>query len=212
MNKPTITYHYDALCGWCFGFSNTVKSLREKYGASVDFQVVSGGLFSGERVGYLNDVAPYVKDGAYLQVEQRTGMKFGAAFIEKGIGNNTMMMDSLPPAIAMCIVREERPEKQMDYAELLLKAFYVDGLSADDLEQYGVYAAQIGVEVPDFVAKMADAKYVAMAKAEFATCAAKGVQGYPAMVLKTETEEGLISNGYADFSSIDDILKQVLGL
>jgi putative protein-disulfide isomerase len=123
-----------------------------------------------------------------------------------------MMMDSLPPAIAMCIVREERPDKQMDYAELLLKAFYVDGLSADDLEQYGAYAAQIGVEIPSFVAKMTDAKYVAMAKSEFAACAAKGVQGYPAMVLKTETEEGLISNGYADFSSIDDILEQALGL
>ena len=210
MPKPTITYHYDALCGWCYGFTNTLRSLRDKYGETIDFKVVSGGLFVGARVGYLNNVAPYVKDGAYLQVEQRTGMTFGEGFKQRGIADNAMMMDSLPPAIALCIVREERPEKAVDYAALLLKAFYADGLSADDLAQYGQYAAKIGVNIPDFEAKMTATKYIAMAKAEFAACAASGVRGYPALVLKTNTREDFLSNGYSDFATIDNILQQVL--
>ena len=75
-----LIYYFDALCGWCYGFSPVVSKLQETYKNKIDFEVISGGLFLGNRVGTVNDVAPYIKAGAYKSVESRTGVKFGKSF------------------------------------------------------------------------------------------------------------------------------------
>ncbi|MFW5658939.1 MAG: hypothetical protein ACOCZ8_03040, partial [Bacteroidota bacterium] len=43
--KPTmkVIYVYDALCGWCYGFSPNIQQLHDEFGDRVDFEVVSGG-------------------------------------------------------------------------------------------------------------------------------------------------------------------------
>ena len=74
--KFSIIYVYDALCGWCYGFSPVIKQVFEKYQAQFDFEVISGGMILGERQGPIGEVAAYIK-GAYKTVEDTTGVKFG---------------------------------------------------------------------------------------------------------------------------------------
>jgi len=122
MSTNKITYYFDALCGWCFGFTDVMEQIFQKYGNDIEFEVVSGGLFMGERVGKINDVAPYIKAGAFRSVEQTTGVKFGKDFLENALENNSMEMNSIYPAIALAIVKEVAPKKKMEYASTLLKA------------------------------------------------------------------------------------------
>jgi protein-disulfide isomerase-like protein with CxxC motif len=59
------------LCGWCYGFTVVKESIYSKYRGKVDFNVVRCGQSLGERAGFINDVALYIKEGAYLQVEKQ---------------------------------------------------------------------------------------------------------------------------------------------
>ena len=68
-----LIYYFDALCGWCYGFSPVMSKVQEKYSGKLDIEVVSGGLFLGKRAGGVNEVAPHIKAGAYKSVERRTG-------------------------------------------------------------------------------------------------------------------------------------------
>lgn len=57
-----LIYVYDALCGWCYGFSPIIKQFYKKHKNHFDsIQVVSGGMIRGERIGAIGEVAPYIK-------------------------------------------------------------------------------------------------------------------------------------------------------
>lgn len=92
------------MCGWCYGFTVVMEAIYSKYRDTIDFNVVCGGLALRERAGFINDVAPYCKEGAYLQVEKTTGVRFGELFVNNVLKNNSMFMDSTYLAIALCIV------------------------------------------------------------------------------------------------------------
>jgi len=91
-----IVYYTDVQCGWCYGFSPVIKKIYQNYQGLIDFEVISGGLFIGDRTGLINDVAPHIKAGAYKQVEAMTGVKFGPQFINHSLLTGTMTLDSLP--------------------------------------------------------------------------------------------------------------------
>jgi len=210
MKKHKVTYYYDALCGWCYGFSPVIEKIYHKYKDMIDFEVVSGGLFLGDRVGAINDIAPYIKAGAYKTVEERTGTKFGEKFINESLEHNTMVLNSLPPAIALCVVKENYPEKEMAFAAMLHKAIYVDGVNPDDIANFSNYAQKLDINLDDFNTKIRDPKYVKIAKEEFATVASDGVRGYPATLLKSGEDRILLSNGYVDFEVLDHKLSQLI--
>jgi len=210
MKKPKITYYYDALCGWCYGFSPVVEHIHDKYKDFISFNIVNGGLFVGDRVGLVNDVAPYIKQGAYKTVEAKTGVKFGDEFINQALGNNSMLLDSLPPSIALCIVKKSRPDLVMDYASALLNAFYHDGMSADELEKYELIAKGLGMKTNDFLAKMKQDIYIKAAWEEFAFCISNHIGGYPCLTLQTEQETITLSSGYSSFETIDAAISKVV--
>ena len=104
--KITILYFYDALCGWCYGFSPVIQKLHQQFEDHFEFQIISGGLRLGEGVSPIGEVAPYIKAGAYQTVEERCGVKFGEAFIKGPMEKGDMILNSEPPAIALAIVKD----------------------------------------------------------------------------------------------------------
>lgn len=210
--KYKITYHYDALCGWCYGFSNVMGKVLEKYQSDFEFDVVSGGLFKGERVGYINDIAPYIKSGAYKNVEERTGVLFGEQFLEEAIVNNAIYLDSLPPAIALTMIKRFYPEKKMEYAHELLKAFYFEGKSTDDWTVYKDVANKLGLSIKDFELEIRKPGYLEEAQNEFELSTVSNVNGFPSLILTAGAQSIALSNGYVDFDIIDKKLTQVLGM
>ncbi len=208
--KPKLVYYYDALCGWCYGFSAVMKQVVKDFGDQVDLEVVSGGLFLGERVGPINEVAPYIKDGAYKTVEEKTGVKFGAKFLEDIQGEGRIVMDSLPPAMALCIVKEQSPEHQLQFAERLLHSVYSEGLNPVNLNLLGLYATEIGFDSMNFAMLLQTPKYKAAAEQEFARFAQSQLPGMPALVLEKGAEQILLANGYTSFEELRGRLEQVV--
>lgn len=210
MKKGTITYYFDSLCGWCFGFTDVMDQLFQKYEHEIEFEVVSGGLFVGERVGRINDIAPYVKAGAYLSVEERTGVKFGKQFLVNGLQKNEIEMNSLFPAIALSIVKDLSPSHAMRYASTLLKAIYIDGMSTDYLAMYGEYAEKVGANISNFERKMKIEKYRLKAREDFSTATTQGVRGFPTLIFTVQGNSIPLSSGYSEFDVIDEKIQLLL--
>lgn len=208
--KPKIIYYYDALCGWCYGFSPVVKELHNYFKDKLDIELISGGLFLGNRTGNINEIAPYIKAGAYKSVETTTGVKFGEKFLSVIFGNGKMYLNSLLPSIALCIVKDQFPERQLEFGEILLNAFYTDGLNANDIVGIGKYASKININSEEFIVKMNEEKYKQMAEKEFEIFQKSNYSGMPTLVLQKENQEFLLSNGYTNFNNLKSKIENIL--
>lgn len=205
-----LIYYFDVLCGWCYGFSPVMSQVKEKYGDKLNIEVVSGGLFLDNRAGLINEVAPHIKAGAFKSVEQRTNVKFGKAFLEDVFGEGNMTLNSLPPTIALGIVREKFPERELEFASLLLKAVYLDGIDPIDIDGLSEYADAIGFNREEFLKKMKDDKYRAMAETEIELFRSSMYAAMPALVLVKDGQEHLISHGYTSFGNIKSKLDPMI--
>ena len=211
MDKPTLVYIYDALCGWCYGFSPVMKRLQEKYGDRLHFDVLSGGMVMGSRVGPIGQVAPYIA-WAYKQVEERTGVTFGEGFLKGVLEPGTAIFSSEKPGIALTVFKAERPDEAVSFAHDLQRAVYFEGL---DLQADPTYAALVqpyGLEGTAFVEKLNDFRFKQKTYAEFQAVSKLGVTGLPTVLLLTPEKKYVLSRGYAPFEELDGRLRQVLGV
>ena len=192
---PTIYYCYDAYCGWCYGFSPVMKAFAEAVAGRAECKAVSGGMMLGEREGPIGIVAPYIKT-AYKQVESTTGVKFGQAFLTKILQDGKTLLSSLPPALAMAVFRESFPGRTIEFAAALQEAIYKDGMAPAIIENYGMPAAEFGLDGLDFVRRMQTPDAKRAARAEFAFTAEMGITGFPAVVLIQGKKGYLLAKGY----------------
>ena len=135
MEQLKLIYIYDALCGWCYGFSPVINDFAEKFKEELDIQVVSRGMIRGDRIGPIGEVAPYIKD-AYKTVEDSTGVKFGEAFLQAILADGSTVFTSIPASIALSVFKTLQPENSLKYATDLQKAIYLDGVQPLDISAY----------------------------------------------------------------------------
>lgn len=210
-SNTEILYFYDALCGWCYGFSPVIRELADKYGDKIRFRVFSGGMMMGDRMGSWNDVAPYVKEGAWKAVEQRTGTKFGEKFLNEVLEPGTSVASSLEPAIAMAVFKSFDTCKDVQFASALQKAIYYDGVLSTDLKGFIPYATAFGVDETEFKIRLNDPVYHDKAFDDFRTAQKFGIQGFPSTVLLHEDQYYLIGHGYSDLEAMEARMTEVLG-
>jgi len=209
MNKLKIIYVYVAICGWCFGFSPTMAKLKIHYQEKVDFEVVSGGLKLGTGAGPIDVVAPYIKT-SYQDVERTCGVKFGVAFVNGTLKKGTMVLNSLPPAIALCIMKEKYPDKSLEFAGLLHKMYYVDGIEPENYEAYGTYASTLGYDKAEFNQKMKDSIYINKAYKDFEYAEQLGAKSFPTVLLEKDGKIETIINGFTTFDGAKKIIDSKL--
>ena len=209
-NKPRITYFYDAICGWCYGFSPVMARLYEDFKEEINFEIVSGGLALGKKAGPIDQMAPYIKAGAYKDVEKMSGVKFGDAFVNGTLQKGEMVLNSEPPAIALSIVKEHRPEQAIPFGGLLHKAVYFDGMEPEDIAGYGKYAAETGLDEQEFTRMMGEARYLEKAREDFQQSAVAGVGGFPTLMLSYGGKSYIISRGYAAYEALAPALRKFL--
>ncbi len=209
-DKPAFFYFYDALCGWCYGFSPVIQEVYQQYEGEIDFEVISGGMVTGDRVGPIDEVAGYIKD-AYQTVEERTGVEFGPPFLEGILAEGKAVFTSVPAATAMAIVKEMAPGKQVPFAALLQQAIYFHGIRPAVAADYQPYAAQAGLDAEEFLVKMKDLSYRRSAEQEFNLTTQVGVRGFPTCFMKKGEQFYLITTGYQPLPDLLIAIQKVLG-
>ncbi len=206
-----LIYIYDALCGWCYGFSPVMQQIHEKYADRIEFEVLSGGMIMGLRAGPIGEVAAYIGK-AYPDVENGTGIKFGEPFLQNILAPGTAIFSSEMPGIALTVFRKYQPENVLAFAHSLQNALYRDGIELSVLENYRNLVANFGLPGDDFLAEMQREETRYETLLEFQTVANWGVNGYPTLLLKPAEEEQyyMIARGYTPLERLEGVIEKVL--
>lgn len=200
--KTNIIYVYDALCGWCYGFSPVMTAFAEKYADQVQIEVVSGGMITGERIGPIGEVAGYISQ-AYKDVEQRTGVTFGQGFLQDILADGKAIFTSIPPAKALSIIKRDCPEISLPFSARLQKAIYYDGIRPKDHEAYGALAAEYGLDAAEFTRKMDEPETLQLAQTDFGRAAQFGVTGFPTVIVERGGQYYAIARGYTPLALLE---------
>ncbi len=212
MEKPLLIYCYDAYCGWCFGFSGVMKAIHEQYHDRLQFEVLSGGMMTGEQAIPIEKIAPYI-EGTYPQVEELTGVKFGEDFLWhiKNPQLSDWVMDSEKAAVALCIFKDYYPDKQVEFAAELQQALNVEGRDLADNEAYRHLLEKYSIQPEAFYAKLSSDEYIDQAHYEFSLCKQLQVNGFPSVLIQlSDTKFHLVARGYTDFNTLQERIEAVL--
>ena len=197
-----LIYFYDALCGWCYGFSSTIQKFVANHAKEFDVEVISGGMVVGERVGPIGNVAPYISS-AFKTVEEKTGVKFGDKFLNEVLKPGTAIFSSLPPAIALSAFKQLCPDQQLAYAAGLQKLIYYDGVATDATEEFIELGVSLGADQDELATKMAHPDSDSAALKEFAYAQKLGVSGFPMTVLSKDKELYALGRGSVDGATLE---------
>ncbi len=198
-----LIYVYDALCGWCFGFSPVIEKFVAAYKNEFEVEVISGGMITGERIGPIGEVAGYIS-WAYKNVEDATGVKFGTDFLDKTLKTGTAIFTSIPASIALSIVKSKIPELSLEFSSALQKAIYFDGIEPINNEEYAKIAEKFGLNQAEFLLNMNDNQYQILAEIDFKNSQELQVSGFPTVFLDFENQYYKIAAGFTSFENLEN--------
>ena len=210
--KPTLIYCYDSYCGWCYGFSPVIKKIASDYKDKLDVEVLSGGMLIGERVMPIEKIAKFIQE-EYPRVEELSGIKFGDDYLWH-INNpdkSDWVMNSEKPSIALCILKEYYPERQLEFATDLEHALKYEGRDLDDDEAYRHLLDKYNIQPEAFYTKLKSEEYKEMAYYEFALMKQLQVNGHPSVFIQTgELKFVMVARGYTDEDTLKIRINNVL--
>lgn len=209
--KPSLIYCYDAYCGWCYGFSPVMKKIAEQYKNEFAMEVLSGGMMIGDVVQPIEKIAGYIQ-GAYKNVEELTGIKFGEDFLWhiNHPDQSDWVMNSEKSAIALCVFKEFYPERQLEFAGDLQYALNYEGRDLCDDEAYRHLLEKYGIHPEAFYTKLHSDEFKEQAYYEFSLCKQLNVTGFPCLFLqKNESKFYLLARGFTDYETLNERIKNV---
>lgn len=203
-----IVYVYDALCGWCFGFAPVMAQFEEKYKDTLEFEIISGGMITGDRIGAIGDVASYIS-WAYKNVEDASGVKFGSVFLNETLKNGTAIFTSIPPAIALSVFKSKLPKQSLNFASALQNAIYYDGIEPENITEYATIAERFGLDKSQFLSDMQNETYLLKAQNDFKKSSGLRVNGFPTVFVLHQNQHYKMASGYVSFETLENNFLQI---
>ena len=202
MLKPKIIYVYDALCGWCFGFSPVMQAVYDEYYKEFDFEIISAGMMLREGAGRVSKVAPYIHK-TYKRVEETTGIIFGLAFL-KNLEEGEIFFNSETPALALSACKRLRPDKAFEFAIHIQNSVYFDGKEPENMDLYRYLAVNYGIDPDEFELTMRSPEIKEETHYDFALAKQLQVRAYPAVFIqKSEDKFYMIAKGFTDYETLE---------
>ncbi|GGQ19393.1 DsbA family protein [Streptomyces mutabilis] len=182
INRLQLTYAFDAYCGWCYGFGPAVRAFATDNADRVTLQVLSGGLFSGNRAQPIG-AFPHIP-GANKRISELTGVEFGAAY-ERVLAEGTLVMDSTDAATGLVALRRQRPAAALELAGAMQRAWYIDGRSLSDPEVYRDIAEAHAIDPGAVNDALTDPAVRVEAERDMRELRQLDVDHYPTLLLRT---------------------------
>src|ERR1700730_10243511 len=208
----TLVYCYDAYCGWCYGFSLVMKKIAEEYKNKLEIEVLSGGMIIVDEPRPISATASYIQH-AYKNVEELTGVKFGEDYLWHVFNpdKSDWFPDSEKPAIALCILKEIHPDRQVEFAADLQFALHFEGRDLTDDEAYRHLLIKYEIAADDFYKKLHSEEYKEKAHYEFALIKQLQVTGFPTVLMQeSDSKFYLLARGYTDYGTLKSRIEAVL--
>lgn len=210
--RPVIYYCYDAYCGWCYGFSKVMMRISEEFKDKLTFEVLSGGMIPADDPRPISASAGYIGK-AYKRVEELAGVKFGEDYLWHiaNPGESDWFPHSEKSAIALCILKEYYPNRQVEFASDLQYALHFEGRDLTDDEAYRHLLEKYLLDPENFYTKLHSEEYKERANYEFALCRQLQVTGFPALLMQTgESKFYLLATGFTPYEDVKARIENVI--
>lgn len=182
MKNVWLSYAFDPLCGWCFGFIPVLERLRELL-PDLRIDVCLGGLITGDRVKPYRELAPYI-DQVAERMTSVTNQSLSSQFFKKILGSRDIVASSIPASWVILQVRNHRPEIALDFAHLVQKAHFGSGADLNDPKTYTNLLRSFSLP-EDFALPSPNIPPPSLA-AEFAATRAKGGNSFPTIFVHSQ--------------------------
>ena len=204
--KTKIYYVMDTMCGWCYGFSDVITKIQEKYKEDYDFSILPGGMWVGENSKVINDsLGDYIK-GHNTKIEELTGKRFGDGFNKNILKNTDMVLDSFPGAKAIVLIQRLKKDATFSFLKKVQEAFFVQGKNTNNLETYIKIAESFGISREEFEKEFLSEALEKETFKYFNIVASMGIGSYPTIIALEGDNKRIISQGYNKFEVVDKIL------
>ncbi len=210
LQKATVTYLFDPLCGWCYGASPAIHKLGQH--ATIRLELVPTGLFAGTG-GRTMDAA--FADYAWsndVRIEKLTGQRFTEDYRTQVLGKPGRRFDSAITTLALTAVALSEPQRELETLKILQEARYVLALDTSAapvvdklLRDLGLSAAADRLAAGDAELLVANAARMQKAQDLMRTF---GAQGVPTLLITDDNGSRLL-RGNALYSSFDNLLSNI---
>ncbi|MGW1002437.1 DsbA family protein [Streptomyces sp. NPDC002520] len=205
--RASLTYAFDAYCPWCYGFGPALREFAEDNAHRVRLGVLSAGLFTGARV---RPVAAYPNLPAERdRIARLTGVVFGAGY-ERALSQGTTVLDSAAAAAGLSALRDQPGIGELDAAEAVQRAWFVDGRSLSDAAVYRDIADEFGADADAVAAAFASPAGREKARADFRALRRLRVTSYPTLLLHTADGADQMGGAASTAASLTAALDQRL--
>jgi putative protein-disulfide isomerase len=194
-----LVYVFDAYCGWSHGFSDTLREVVSRH-PGLAVEVVSGGLFTGERrvpmsaFGYI--------EGANAEISRLTGARFGEGY-RRLVAEGSFVMDSEAAARGVAALRQAAPGRAVELAAALQRAFYADGRGLSDPATYRRIAGAAGLDADAVAEAFESPEAQEAAEADFRRAAGLGVTAFPTLLAVDGPRAVTLARGHATADEVD---------
>lgn len=186
--------------------------IAKDFGDKIPVEVLSGGMIITETPKPISVLADYFLTNCKT-VTEHTGVKFGEDFLWhiKNADMSDWFPDSEKPAIALCVVKEYYPDKQVAFAADLQYALQYEGRDLCDDEAYRHLLEKYSIPPEPFYKLLKDPAYKEKAYHEFAVCKQLQVTGYPAVLLQVnESKFIMLASGYTTYDVLRERIESAL--
>lgn len=172
-----LIYGHDALCGWCYAFIPALRAFASTY-PHVPIEVVSGGLFSGNRVRPYSTMFNYI-EGAFARVRSKTGRHGSDQFFTMITALDTGLIASAPPTYALMQLKRLAPDRTVEFAHALQEAHFEQGHSLNDPITYDRVLTALGLPQIDSQEIVSATDDHSLVRESYARSATLGIYSYP---------------------------------
>ncbi len=207
--KTKIYYVMDTMCGWCYGFSDVIIKIQEKYKEIYDFNILPRGMWTGDNVKTMdNSLGAYIKDHN-SKIEQLTGKKFGEGFNKNILKNEGVVLDSFPGAKAVALIQRLKKDAAFSFLKNVQEAFFVKGKDTNNLETYIEIAERFDISKEEFEKEFLSETLTQETFKYFNMVASMGAVSFPTIIVVEGDKGRIISQGYNKFEELDKILSSL---
>ncbi|MBU3109032.1 DsbA family protein [Clostridium gasigenes] len=204
--KTKIYYVMDTMCGWCYGFSDVITKVEEKYKDLYDFSILPGGMWVGDNSKTIDvSLGDYIKSHN-MKIEQLTGKKFGDGYNKNILANTSIVLDSFPGAKALVLIQRLKKDVSFRFLKKLQEAFFIEGKDTNNLETYIEIAKSFDISKEEFEKEFLSEELTQETLKYFDMVVDLGALSFPTVILVNGDKKQIISQGYSKFEDIDKIL------
>lgn len=186
MNKITLHYIYDPLCGWCYGASPLIEITNAH--PDIVLELHGGGMLAGASRLHMDSQFREHIQQSDKRISAMTGQVFGDDYL-KMLNEPNLVLDSAPPLLA--ILAASKQGRAFAMLKASQHAHYVSGRHISDPNVLSDIAKDIGLDIQQYQQDYTQQKATALDEHIHHSrqlLAQSGSSGFPTLLIKQENK------------------------